>query len=438
LERRFAKRFAVFSVAFLLAAPALAGATDLYVDPLGGSDVSGAGALGAPFATITMTLKVTGPGDHVHLAPGTYSPSTGETFPLVLPAAVWLLGAGVHQCVISGEGDFTLVRLKDEVLVSDVHFERAKVAVTTQLFHNDVNYLRRCRFENNDVAVHYEDWLHSDSRFVLVNCALLGNQVALQHHSTGWDFNSVTLLVFGTTITANGIAVEPTGMGERYLGLYNSIVLGNGDNSLATFQADVGVTSNVLSDPAYVGTNGNLDVSPGIPGWAEGDPHLASSAKARDHVTLAPVWPPTGYWTGATPWPWEATFGEVRDIDGQTRLVGPAGDAGCDEFRSPTVHLNGAVQLGTTLAVRLQAEPGESLLTFAGFGLYPSLVAGLLWVQPPYMFLGSAMVPAGGAAQLSVPIPSGPTLAGLNMYLQALRLGPALASSGPVWARLRP
>ena len=408
------------------------------MDVFGGSDVTGVGTPGAPFATITKALTVTNTGDTLHLAPGTYSPSSGESFPLVLPARVSLLGSGVHQCVLSGEGSGTLVRLKDEVRISDIHFERAQIAVSSDLGHYDVNYVRRCRFEDNVVAVRFEDWLHSDSRFVMVNCSLIGNQVAIRHHSVGWDFNSTTLLLFGTTITSNGIAIEPTGSGERYLGLYDSIVWGNADDSIGFYLGDVGVTGNLLSDPAFVGVDGNLNLPPGIPSLGDADPHLLATAGARDHSTIAPAWPPIGYWTGTDPWPWEATYGEVRDLDGDARLIGLAGDAGCDEFLAPTLHTNTGARLGTPLEVRLQGEPGDLVVSFAGFGLFPSLVAGFLWVQPPYVAIGTSSLPASGASSLLVPIPAGPTLAGLDVYLQSVRVGATLEGSGPEWARLLP
>lgn len=430
-------RLATLSLLLACATP-LAFANDVYVDVLHGDNITGNGTAAAPFATITKALSVVAQGDSVHVAPGVYSPSSGETFPLVLPNGVELLGSGIHQCVLTGEGDGTLLDLNDGNLVSDFQLERAQVAVTSLLFHLDLNYLRRCRFENNTVAIEFTDWLHSDSRFVMVNCSLTENGVAIRHESSGLDFNSVTLLIYGSTIAGNGDAIELAFFGERYLGLYNSVVQGNGDDSLEGFYDDVGVSGNLISDPAFLGANGNEDLAPGILDPLDGDPHLSAIAAARDFSTQAPAWPPIGYWTGSSNWLWESDYRFIDDIDGQERAVGSAGDAGCDEFRAPTLHLNRASKVAGTLEMRLQGEPGDVLISFAGFDLFPSPVSGLLWIQAPYVIFGNTVLPSSGAAQIIAPVPANPALLGVDVYLQAVRVAAAIEGSGPAWARLLP
>lgn len=430
-------RQALTAIALLLS-PAVLWAAEVHVDPLFGDDLTGAGGALTPFATITKALTVTAVGDTIELAPGTYAPSTGEVFPLVLPKRVTLHGAGVQQCSISGEGDFTLVEMADQCLVADIHFKRAKTAIFAHLKAYDVQYVRRCQFDNNDVAVHMLDDLHADSSFVIADSSMTANQIAVRHESVGFDFNSITLLIYGSTLRKNGKVIEPVGFGERYLGLYDSIVIDNGSDSLAAYATNVGVTSNILGDATFVGSNGNVNTAPGISSASDNDPHITALSAARDHSTIAPVWPPSGYWTGSLGWIWEATYEEIADIDGDARLVGPARDAGCDEFRSPTIHPSGPALLGSTLELRLQAEPSSLLLAIAGFGLYPTPVGSYLWVQPPYVNLGTVTTSAAGVAELVSPVPGSPGLAGVDVYLQAIDLAPTLVGSGPEWVRLLP
>ncbi len=88
----------------------------IYVDASRGSDSSGTGTPDHPYKTITMGLGAAMgaalPGRSVDTktvlaAAGTYDASNGETFPIVVPAAVILRGAGSNSTVISGGGAYT-------------------------------------------------------------------------------------------------------------------------------------------------------------------------------------------------------------------------------------------------------------------------------------------------------------------------------------------
>lgn len=61
------------------------------VDAVNGNDAAGDGST-IPYKTITMALSVAVAGDNVTVAPGTYDAANGETFPIVVPAGVNLIG----------------------------------------------------------------------------------------------------------------------------------------------------------------------------------------------------------------------------------------------------------------------------------------------------------------------------------------------------------
>ncbi len=83
-------------------------AATLYIDAVKGNDAAG-GTQSAPFKTISRALKQAKLGDRIQLAPGTYSATSGEVFPLAIPAGVTVIGneatkgAGI---VINGSGSF--------------------------------------------------------------------------------------------------------------------------------------------------------------------------------------------------------------------------------------------------------------------------------------------------------------------------------------------
>jgi len=66
--------------------------TQLFVDPIRGSDATGTGSDRAPFQTITHALKVAQPYTVIQLAAGVYSAQSGETFPLQVRPKITLQG----------------------------------------------------------------------------------------------------------------------------------------------------------------------------------------------------------------------------------------------------------------------------------------------------------------------------------------------------------
>ena len=81
-----------------------ASVADLYVSPTG-SDTTGNGSSGNPYATITKALSLQQTGTRVHLAAGTYSAVSGETLPLtIVKDGVQLLGTNAALTQVSGGG----------------------------------------------------------------------------------------------------------------------------------------------------------------------------------------------------------------------------------------------------------------------------------------------------------------------------------------------
>jgi len=81
------------------------------VDPVFGNDVFGDGSAYFPFKTVGKALRNSIPGDGVILAPGTYTASSGEVFPLLVKPGVAILGDpatfGSTRTVIGG-GNYTI------------------------------------------------------------------------------------------------------------------------------------------------------------------------------------------------------------------------------------------------------------------------------------------------------------------------------------------
>ncbi|NWF59286.1 MAG: S-layer homology domain-containing protein [Fischerella sp.] len=80
----------------------------LYVNPVTGNDAN-AGSRLVPYKTLTRALQASKTGMIIQLAPGTYSTTNGEIFPLVIPAGVMVVGNEATKgqgIIISGSGEY--------------------------------------------------------------------------------------------------------------------------------------------------------------------------------------------------------------------------------------------------------------------------------------------------------------------------------------------
>jgi hypothetical protein len=87
---------------------------NIFVDPVFGDDFFGQGTPSFPLRTITRALHFTIAGDAIFLAPGTYSASSGEVFPIAVRPGVLIegdpatKGAGAPSTFVSGGGVYVI------------------------------------------------------------------------------------------------------------------------------------------------------------------------------------------------------------------------------------------------------------------------------------------------------------------------------------------
>jgi hypothetical protein len=104
-------------------------ATGLFVDPLGGSDAA-KGTRDAPFKTIAKALSVAASGETVRLGTGTYSVSSGETFPLSVPDGVSIEAIVAGNAVLLGTAQDTGLALAGAAAVSNLVLRGFGKAIT--------------------------------------------------------------------------------------------------------------------------------------------------------------------------------------------------------------------------------------------------------------------------------------------------------------------
>ena len=97
---------ALFGVAILTLS---ATAADYHVDAQSGNNTTGDGSQGSPWKTITYALQqIPAPAPTVthvlHVNPGYYDSLIGESFPVTIPAGVWIRGVDRDHAVLFGDG----------------------------------------------------------------------------------------------------------------------------------------------------------------------------------------------------------------------------------------------------------------------------------------------------------------------------------------------
>jgi len=435
----------LFILAFLVAlgSPALAAVSEVWVDAIFGDDILGDGTEALPFRTITRGVQALGssPGTTtVHVAPGMYGPTLGESFPIQLKTSMNILGSGITRTYISGDGDYTLLRLAPKAMISDMTLMRADTAVESTGWGVNIRYIRRCVIQNSELGLYCEDSMHSDIGTIVINSAIINNGVGVTVHSPDMDWQSSTVLLYGCTVIGNTTAMQAYGWGETFLGLFDSIVRGNGDDMLTGWSALLpGPTGNVLGDPNYVGSGGNIDVDPELIPLGAGNFHLTTTSPVIDNPAPPVDWPPAPFYIGPSHWIWEATFEEIEELDGDARKIGAAIDPGADELVLPTLYLYGRTQLGSPFLLGNQAEPFDSMPLYFSFSLYPSPWMGFLWLEWPMFPLANMVMDDQGVAGLQLLLPDDPILVGLDIYFQSFRkkTGP-WEGTAPLWVRVMP
>lgn len=434
----------------LFAAAPLAAQVDVYVDAIGGDDVAGLGTLGAPYRTITRGVQqagsIAGP-NNVRVAPGRYDAALGESFPIQLPQQTNVLGSDARQTIVAGPGSGVLLALDERTLVSDLTVRGGDVGIESAGdcfgLGGTVRYVRRCIVTDCGVGIHAYDCLHSDHGLAVVNSVVHANGTGIVGESVDSDFQSVSVLLYGTTVTLNDFGLRAIGSGfERYLGMADSIVQGNVDDTISNWSSFLFFSGNVVGDAALAGSDGNVSVDPMFVAAALGDVHLRPAiSPVVDSVAPAAPWPPAAQWIGSSGWSWDVAFDDVRDLDSNPRRVGPQIDPGADEVRLPTLWARGPAQLGTAFTFGVHAGAGEPVLVFASLGLLAAPQFGFVWLQAPWTQITTIVAGADGAGTAALPLPANPAQAGVDVYVQGVRVVlPAFTLDGtsPLRVRLLP
>lgn len=196
-----------------------------------GNDAAGDGVT-TPYRTITKALSTAGLGDTVTVAPGTYDSALGESFPIVIPPGVTLIGDEMNKgngptpTLIRGGGGYG--RLGMVVVAGDY----ATIAGFTITNNNPF-----------DIVPGTGAWVgHGvvmDHRIVVT---LRNNRIAGCRDYAVYGLGGDRSVISGNEIVNNGGALSFGGGGEDFIRIDNNIIRANsaGVRCYAPTYADLG------------------------------------------------------------------------------------------------------------------------------------------------------------------------------------------------------
>ncbi|MCX7854640.1 MAG: right-handed parallel beta-helix repeat-containing protein [Anaerolineae bacterium] len=243
----------------------------LYVAP-NGNDNNNCLSPATSCRTITAATRKATAGDTIYVAAGTYSKTSGETFPIQLPPRVSLIGSGPEITIVQGISDKPVL-----------HIEGTSTPVQSDTVIRDLT------FQNGDIGL----YLHAtDSQTLspsLIRLRLMCNRVGILL-STGGDYYTVGAFVspvisdtqvFSNTETGIAIdaytfldpcAVSPT--------IFNSVIRNNGGDGLFLGAASPRNTT-CTAAPRIIQTritdNGGNGIGSGLGGYGTSQPVIERS-----------------------------------------------------------------------------------------------------------------------------------------------------------------
>lgn len=418
-------RIVTLSCSFLVGLAAAAPAADLHVNQYTGSDVTGTGALAAPFRTIGKGLGIAQPGDQVLVAPGVYSAASGEVFPLSVASGVSLEstmrswntvidGAGVDWTGISG-----MVLLAGDAVVRGFTFRDGPTtdwwsAAITGWGPGDVtisdNVFLGPNMNRGLILYDLSATATSVSSAIVTNNVCAGTapadgllvfdytSVLLAHNTAdGTTRTGAVLSQINTTMTGqitnnnftnNGyFGLEVTAPG---VSLHNNNFFGNQGAVTGTFASQTG---SLAADPRYADPSA-------------ADLHLRPNSPLRDKGIATT---------------------SLNDFDGEDRSQDSAPDIGADEVVSPGTFIRAPFELISFTAIGTIGTPGKTYVQLIGFipANIPTTYGTFAFDLATSLILVVGTLPMNGyaATPITVPVLPSSTL-GFSVITQSL-IGPS-------------
>ncbi|MGA1842500.1 MAG: right-handed parallel beta-helix repeat-containing protein [bacterium] len=155
--------------------------TDFYVDAVNGSDALGDGSSANPWKTITYALNhISGSGINVYVAPGTYDPDLGESFPINMRNGISLIGSGAGSTILDAQEGTNKVIYGYRIIWTSTIIDGFTIkngSVGVHLNNYSRPYISNCTITENQLAGGIYCSNRSDP--LIYNCKIINNSTTI-------------------------------------------------------------------------------------------------------------------------------------------------------------------------------------------------------------------------------------------------------------------
>ncbi|MCK4981114.1 MAG: DUF1565 domain-containing protein, partial [Candidatus Delongbacteria bacterium] len=248
-------------VLFVILCISQVGATDYYVDATTGSNSTGDGTSGNPWKTITYALsQISGTGHTLYVATGTYDPTLGETFPILMKNGVSLVGAGIDISIIDAN---STNRVMECISIVDVSTKVESFTITGGSATSGAGFyisagselkIANNKITNNDVDGGMGGGIYIVNSTPVISCNIIKNNDSGHYgDGSGIYVENSSPTVIGNIITNNIGTAYPSVIyvqgSTSYPKIVNNLIAKNSGDGIYCLSSSVpSIINNTISD----------------------------------------------------------------------------------------------------------------------------------------------------------------------------------------------
>ncbi len=239
-------------------------AITIYVDQMSGNDLNDGLTPGTAVATITQGSALISASDTMNIGPGTYSTSTGESYPVNFTHSVNIEGAGPDQTIIDGEQNSNLLSISGgtaSVSIAGLSIINGDGPTGGGLTVGSISRLTlsNCRFDNNRADIGGGMIVFDTPKIAITNClfdgnnASIGGAVQIQINSNIDVIMDVSQSTFSNNTGNIGTALQfqENGAGIHTLNISQSRFYNN-DRTGVNYQTNGGTSFGQITNSLFV------------------------------------------------------------------------------------------------------------------------------------------------------------------------------------------
>ncbi len=249
---------------YLLFCSGLVSAVTIYVDQASGDNNHDGLTPATAVATVTQGASLVSQGDTLNIGSGTYSTSTGESYPIQFSNSINLSGAGPGQTILDGamqtgilaiSGNLTVANIDNLTVTNGVDLLGGGLWVSSVAALN----LSHCVFSNNDAQVGGAVIVYDTPNINVTNCsfdnnnATAGSGMQIQINADIDVLMAVRQTVFSNNTGSSALQFQENGDGDHTLNIDQSTFINPSNHGVNYTNANTTQSFGLVSNSLFIG-----------------------------------------------------------------------------------------------------------------------------------------------------------------------------------------